>query len=130
MADEIERTARHEQRLILVVEDDEAILSSIEALLVDEGYTIVTAVNGAEALERLTRCTPRLILLDLKMPVMDGWTFAEVYRTRPLPRAPLIAMTAARDTQDWVNDIVADGFIDKPFDIEQLLELVRRHLSE
>ncbi len=109
------------------MEDDETILSSIEFLLTDEGYTVMTAANGHEAIERLVQSAPCLILLDMKMPVMDGWAFAKVYRERPSPRAPLIVMTAARDAQNWSDEVGAAGYIAKPFDVDRLLDLIRQH---
>jgi two-component system chemotaxis response regulator CheY len=112
---------------ILVVDDDEVILSSIEFLLADEGYSVITAVNGEDALECVTQQLPRLILLDMKMPVMDGWAFAAAYRERSEPHAPIIMMTAAHDFRARAAEIGADDYIAKPFDVETLLDLIRRH---
>ncbi|HEX6796500.1 MAG TPA: response regulator [Ktedonobacterales bacterium] len=117
------------RRLILVVEDDEAILRSVEQILTDEGYAVAVALNGREALEQVLRATPRLILLDMKMPVMDGWTFATAYRQLPGPHAPIIALTAAHDSRARAAEIAAAGYIAKPFDVEKLLDLVRRYVS-
>ncbi len=112
---------------ILVVEDDDVILQTLEFVLVEEGYTVAVAANGKEALERVEEQPPRLILLDMKMPVMDGWAFAMAYRALPGPHAPLIVMTAARDTRSRAADIGADAYIAKPFDLDTLLDLVHRH---
>ena len=76
-----------ERRPILVVDDDEAILSAVESTLADEGYPVVTAPDGAAALDVVERQQPTAILLDMKMPVMDGWAFARAYRQQPGPRA-------------------------------------------
>jgi CheY-like chemotaxis protein len=84
------------RRPILVVDDDEVIVHSIEFLLVEEGYPVVVAFNGREA---LARAEARLILLDMKMPVMDGWAFAAAYRGLPGPHAPIVVMTAAHDSR-------------------------------
>lgn len=115
------------RRPILVVDDDETILSSIEFLLDEEGYAVVTALNGQDALRCAAQHHPRLILLDMKMPVMDGWAFAAAYRQQPGPHAPIIVMTAARDTRTRAAEINADGYIAKPFDLDKLLDIVRRH---
>jgi two-component system chemotaxis response regulator CheY len=112
---------------ILIVEDDEVISQTLEFVLVEEGYAVVLAANGKEALTRVEVQPPRLILLDMKMPVMDGWAFAAAYRERPGPHAPILVMTAARDTRSRAAEIGADGFIAKPFDLDALLDLVRRH---
>lgn len=115
------------RRPILVVDDDEVILSSVELVLVDEGYQVVAARNGEEALELAKACTPRLILLDMKMPMMDGWAFIAAYRARSGPHAPIIIMTAAHDPQSRAAEIAADGVLAKPFDLDQLLDLVHRY---
>ncbi len=115
---------------ILVVDDDDVILSSIEFILADEGYRVVVAMNGKEALERAAGDPPCLILLDMKMPILDGWGFAEAYRQQPGPHAPIIVMTAAHDSRSRAAEIGADGYISKPFDVDRLVALVHRHALE
>lgn len=115
-----------DRRLILVVEDDEAILRSVEQILTDEGYAVALAFNGRDALEQVRMSAPRLILLDMKMPVMDGWAFAAAYRQLPGPHAPIVALTAAHDSRARAAEIAAAGYIAKPFDLDKLLDLVRR----
>jgi CheY-like chemotaxis protein len=114
---------------ILVVDDDEFILRAVAFALEDEGYTVAVATNGKEALAHAEQRPPSLILLDMKMPVMDGWAFAAAYRKRPGPHAPIIAVTAARDSRSWADEIAADGCVVKPFDLDYLLDLVRRFAS-
>ena len=116
------------RRLILVVEDDEAILRSVEQILADEGYAVAVALNGREALEQVRRATPHLILLDMKMPVMDGWAFAAAYQQLPGPHAPIVTLTAARDSRARAAEIAAADSIAKPFDLDKLLDLVRRYV--
>ncbi len=119
-----------EQRLpILLVDDDESILSTVEFLLTDEGYPVMVAANGSEALARAAAQTPCLILLDMKMPVMDGWAFAAAYRDSPGPHAPIIVMTAAHDSHQRAAEIAADDVIAKPFDVNHLLDLVRKYVA-
>jgi two-component system, chemotaxis family, chemotaxis protein CheY len=117
-------------RPILVVDDDDVIAMTVAALLSEEGYAVVTAANGEEALERVARERPCLILLDMKMPVMDGWSFAAAYRRLPGPHAPILMMTAARDAHSRAAEIFADGYVDKPFDIDDLLARVAAHASD
>jgi CheY-like chemotaxis protein len=119
-----------ERRPILVVDDDEVILDSVEFFLSDEGYPVVVAMNGEEALRCATQHAPRLILLDMKMPIMDGWRFAATYHAQPGPHAPIVVMTAAHDSRSRAAEINAEGFIAKPFDLDRLLELVRRHAPD
>jgi CheY-like chemotaxis protein len=112
---------------ILVVDDDETILSTIEFLLVDAGYSVILASNGKEALACARQQPPRLILLDMKMPVMDGWAFVTAYRKQPGPHAPIIMMTAAHEPASRAKAIAADAYIAKPFNIDQLIALVHRY---
>lgn len=117
-----------DRKPILVVDDDETILSTIEFLLTDEGYSVVLASNGREALACAAQQAPCLILLDMKMPHMDGWAFVTAYRAQPGPHAPIIVMTAAREPADRAKAVGADAHIAKPFNIDQLLTLIRRYV--
>ncbi len=113
---------------ILVVDDDEAIRSLVELALDSEGYEVSTAPNGAAALEVIGHEQPDLILLDMRMPVMDGWAFSRAYRSRPGPHAPIVVITAARDASERAAEVYADGFLNKPFDLDELLHLVGRYV--
>lgn len=110
---------------ILVVDDDAAILATIGDILESEGYPVAAATNGAEALRAIERERPSLVLLDMRMPVLDGWGFARELRRRGLP-VPVLVMTAARDAREWAEEIGADGFLAKPFNLPELLDAVER----
>jgi CheY-like chemotaxis protein len=112
---------------VLVVDDDQDIQYSMEMALADEGYEVLTASDGAEALTVLQRHVPKLILLDMRMPVMDGWQFAEAYRRRPGPHAPIVVVTAARDAAARAAEIEAQGVLPKPFRIDDLLHMVDQY---
>jgi DNA-binding response OmpR family regulator len=116
------------ERPILVVDDDAAILEIVADVLQDEGYPVETALNGATALEAVERAAPRLVLLDMRMPLLDGWGFARVLRERGI-ELPILVMTAARDAAGWADEIGAAGFLAKPFDIAELLGAVRGHAA-
>jgi two-component system, chemotaxis family, chemotaxis protein CheY len=111
---------------ILVVDDDEGIREFVQTVLSDEGYEVRTAWHGAAALELLDHVSPSVILLDMRMPVMDGWEFARQYRERPGPHAPIVVVTAARDAIARAAQIAADGVLPKPFRLQQLLDVVDR----
>ncbi len=112
---------------VLVVDDDEHILELVEMTLEDEGYRVETAINGAKALEMLESLRPSLILLDMRMPEVNGWEFAEAYRKLPGPHAPIIVITAGKDAPARAEEIGAAGFLGKPFDLDDLIEVVRQH---
>jgi two-component system, chemotaxis family, chemotaxis protein CheY len=111
---------------VLVVDDDATIRQFIEMALTDQGYQVVLAEHGQAALDVLSRLQPELILLDMRMPVMDGWAFAQAYRTTRPPHAPVIVLTAARDAAQSAQEIAADAVLAKPFDLRDLMQLIRR----
>ena len=113
---------------ILIIEDDEDILFTLRDYLEIEGYHVLTAGNGIEALELLKKTeTPNLILLDMKMPLMDGWEFAAAYENNFTERAPIIVVTAAADAEQRAKDIRAISFVEKPFNLDILLEKIQIH---
>ena len=114
-------------RPILVVDDDAAIRRVVAAVLADEGYTVAEAPDGGAALARARAAPPRLILLDMRMPGMDGWEFARRYRRLPGPPAPNICVTAAVDAAARGAQIGAVAALAKPFDLDELVALVGRH---
>lgn len=111
---------------VLVVDDDSSIVSTVREVLKDEGYEVATAMDGQAALRRIDQDVPALVLLDMRMPIMDGWQFAAEVRRRGLD-LPIVVMTAAQDAQRWAGEIGADGYVSKPFDIDDLLGAVARH---
>jgi CheY-like chemotaxis protein len=113
---------------ILLVEDDLSIRESIAELLEEEGYTVICAANGAEALERLeVESAPSLIVLDLMMPVMDGWAFRSAQRKDPrLSAIPVLVVSASHAERDDVAQLAAAGFLAKPFDLDQFVGEVHR----
>jgi two-component system chemotaxis response regulator CheY len=113
---------------ILIVDDDESIRQIVRICLTDEGYDVFEAPNGQAALNMLTEIAPMLILLDLRMPVMDGWEFAKRYKSMPGPRAPLVAFVAALNAEQDCADLAAAGILAKPFDLDDLLRAVRNLL--
>jgi CheY-like chemotaxis protein len=114
------------ERPILVVDDDPEIVAMLRDFLEGEGLVVRTAANGAEALAMLEEVAPALILLDMRMPVLDGWAFAEECRERRLAY-PIVVMTAAESARRWAEEIGATGYIAKPFDVNELLETIERH---
>jgi two-component system response regulator MprA len=110
---------------VLVVDDDRTIRETLSEVLEDEGYRVQVAQDGAEALGLMESTAPRLIVLDLWMPVMDGWTFAREARARGYPGA-IIVLTAAQNALRAADPIEADAILAKPFDLDDLIQHVAR----
>jgi len=108
---------------VLVVDDEPDIRATVSAMLEIEGYAVAEAMNGAEALAAVEADPPDLILLDMRMPVLDGWGFAAELRRRG-HRIPIVVMTAARDAARWAAEIAATAFIAKPFGYDELIRTV------
>jgi CheY-like chemotaxis protein len=114
---------------VLVVDDDSSILETISEALSLEGYDVATAANGAEALEVFASVRPHVVLLDMRMPVLDGWGFARELKSRGLA-AHVIVMTAAQDARAWADQIGAAAFLAKPFELLDLLDHVERFCTQ
>lgn len=112
----------HEVR-VLVVDDERDIRDTVQAMLEIEGYLVIQAANGADALAALEREPPDVILLDMRMPVLDGWGFAAELRRRG-HEVPVVVMTAARDAARWASEIAAAAFVAKPFRFDDLIRAV------
>lgn len=114
---------------ILVVEDDTSILEIVLQILRAEGYPAVGAKNGVEGLAAVDRIAPSLILLDMRMPRMDGWQFAAALRERGVA-SPVVVMTAAENAKRWADEVGAEGYVEKPFEFGELLDSVARYRRE
>lgn len=110
---------------ILVVDDEPRYLRLLEANLVPEGYEVITAADGAEALEVFSSRPTDLILLDVMLPGMDG--FAVCQRIRQFSSVPIIMLTAKGEERDRVRglDVGADDYLVKPFSVMEMLARVR-----
>ena len=104
---------------ILVVDDDEAIRTGLSDLLLSEGYEVSTARNGREAVERFQGIRMALILVDINMPVLNGWGTIGQLRTLS-PRVPIIMITARPD-QKMIARTAGVELMEKPLDIPYLL---------
>ncbi len=116
-------------RNILVVDDEDTIRELVAGALEDAGYQVRTACDGAQALSLVCQEPPDLIVLDMRMPVMDGWEFAQVYHDRPDPHAAIIVLTAGREPASIAAEIGADAYMAKPFELGRLLSLVAQTLE-
>jgi CheY-like chemotaxis protein len=121
------------EKVVLVVDDDDMIRESLADLLSEEGYYVVTAMNGVEALEKLRGSEwprPNLILLDLMMPVMNGQQFfAQKQRDPDLTSIPVVVLSADPNVGKKALDFGGD-FLSKPVRIETVLQAIERHCAE
>jgi CheY-like chemotaxis protein len=113
---------------VLVVDDDDAIREIVAETLELEGYWVGQAANGAEALRQIDEQRPSLVLLDMRMPVLDGWGVARTLKERGI-RVPIVVVTAASSAKGWATDIGADGYLAKPFLDTELLSIVERFVG-
>jgi CheY-like chemotaxis protein len=110
---------------ILLVEDDDHIASLLQALLTDAGYSVLRARNGAVALRSLESSTPAAIILDLMMPVMDGWTFLARYREhRTSADIPIVVVSAVAPVQASAEELGVRAVLAKPFNIEDVVDAI------
>jgi CheY-like chemotaxis protein len=116
-------------KTVLIVDDDDDLREAMADLLRLRGFNVIQAANGREALERLTAGLPGVILLDMKMPIMNGWEFAAAFRDKYDDAAPIIVLTAAADAQARAIENGADGWLCKPFDTADLYSVIDRHIA-
>lgn len=117
---------------VLIVEDEESILLSLEFLLGKEGYTVSTARDGAEALRLLQARAPDLVLLDVMLPLIDGFELCRRIRTMPALTATRIMMVTARGRDAEITRglaLGADAYLTKPFSTRELMDKVRALLA-
>lgn len=110
---------------VLIVDDEFGIVEAIRDLLTDEGYRTAIALNGREALERMSKERPALVLLDYMMPVLNGPAVLEAMkRDKRLWDVPTVMMSAS--TPDRWRHLTCTAFLPKPFTLDQLLTTVHR----
>jgi CheY-like chemotaxis protein len=120
---------------LLVVDDEPRTGEALCGALTLEGYDVALATDGAAALrwlEEQRRAGARptdVILLDMRMPVMNGWEFARAFAERYGRAAPIVVVTAAENARARADEIGAEGWIEKPFDLEDVVEAVARRLG-
>ena len=120
-------------RLVMIVEDDRDVRDSVREALEDHGYQTIGASQGREALEllRSSAAKPCIILLDMMMPVMDGWAFRKAQTADPaLSSIPVIVLTAHSSASDTARDMGAVGFLRKPVTLQELLTAVKQECRD
>lgn len=117
------------KKRILLADDDESVRIMVGRVLESEGYEVLLADGGREAVAQALAGSPNLILLDINMPDKDGWkTFELIDRVRPL--MPVIVITARPNQHDYATRVGIDALMEKPLDLEVLLKTIRDLLNE
>jgi CheY-like chemotaxis protein len=114
----------HGSGSVLVVDDEPQVAWVLRFTLEHEGYRTFTASNGVEALEELEKHHPRLMVLDLMMPEMDGWAVLKAMTKLPVgerPRVVIVSALTGPDDKEKATALGADAFVPKPFDVEELI---------
>lgn len=117
---------------VLIVEDEESILLSLEFLLGKEGYAVDTARDGAAALRALQAQPPDLVLLDVMLPLIDGFELCRLIRENPALRSTRIMLLTARGREAEIARgmaLGADAYLTKPFSTRELMEKIRALLG-
>ena len=121
-----------EKRTILYVEDNPDNRLLVKRILMAENYKLLEAMNAAQAINLLETTTPDLILMDINMPDMDGYTLTTKIRSMPgLARVPILALTAnvMRGDKEKTLEAGCDGYIQKPLDVDQLVREIEKFLT-
>ena len=118
---QLENGGTHMAVSVLIVEDDRNIAELLQLYLEKEGYAVITAEDGGKGLEKFRTIKPDLVLLDVMMPVMDGWAVCKAIRAES--QTPIIMLTAKSETDDKVAGLKtgADDYITKPFEMKEVL---------
>lgn len=116
---------------VLVVDDEFGVAEVLQSILEDEGYRVVTAINGKQALARLSEFTPDLIMLDYMMPIMDGTqTLAAIRSQSALAQLPIIMMSSLEEASVRETCTDYNSFLRKPFRAVAVVQLVAQLLAQ
>ena len=113
---------------VLVVDDDPEVVNAVGEALRDDGYLVETATDGAAALKRVLEAPPDLIVLDVRMPNLNGWEFCEIVRRQSHTRdVPVLFLTACSEVRDQITAMQVGGsdHLPKPFRLAALRDKVR-----
>jgi DNA-binding response OmpR family regulator len=118
---------------VLVVDDEPDVAWVMQFNLEVEGYQTMAAGDGRSALSAVRRHRPEVMILDVMMPVMDGWSVLEELRGLPVGERPRVVVVSARTSaadRARASELGVDAFIPKPFEVDELLNVVRKLSSE
>jgi CheY-like chemotaxis protein len=122
------RNSSRAVRRVLVVDDEPQVVWVIQFSLEAEGYETFTAHDGVEAMEQIAAHRPDLVVLDVMMPRMDGWSVLRSLATLPdaeRPRVVMVTALASAADRARATELGADAYITKPFGVEELLDVLQ-----
>jgi two-component system, response regulator, stage 0 sporulation protein F len=118
----------HPRGQVLIIEDDADVSGLLAEVIRDSGFPCETAHDGREALDQVLACEPRLILLDLRMPKMDGWQFVQQLKRRfPSHKPAVVLVSAHPDLNQEARALDATHFLQKPFHVDDVVRLAQRY---
>ena len=115
--------------LVLVVDDERGIRETLQGLLEDEGLLVLTAADGAEAVECVAQSWPDVLLLDLGLPILNGEEVVVELRARFGQTPPFVIITAAGNAAERSHRLGAAAYLEKPFDLDDVVRVVRAVLE-
>ena len=127
------RDAKALRPRLLIAEDNELVCRQLKTCLEAEdlGLRVDTVSDGRQALDIIDSAKPDLVLLDLMLPVLDGWALRERLRQRPTTSdIPIILMSAVRNLPEAAQELEVADYLSKPFEIDDLVRSVRRRLDD
>jgi DNA-binding response OmpR family regulator len=122
----VEQDGHHPR--VLIVDDDDELAEVLRQALGESGYAVAAVRHGAAALELIGQMRPELILLDLSMPFMDGWSFVDQYR-RQNDGGRIVLLTGHPNVRDISESLGADAYLEKPFELAQLIMTIEEQLG-
>ena len=114
---------------VLIVDDDDELAEVLRQTLRESGYAVATVRHGAAALELIGQIQPDLILLDLEMPIMDGWSFVNQYRRGGKASGRIVLLTGHPNVREISQSLGADAYIEKPFELIDLIGTIEQQLG-
>ena len=120
------------KKTIMVVDDEPTFLKVVEDILEPESYTVIQVSGGQEALDKLKKIKPDLILLDIMMPGIDGWEVCEIVKAdKETEKIPIIFVTAKSDPESRsAGSVNAMDYITKPFEYKDFIKKVKKAIDE
>jgi CheY-like chemotaxis protein len=124
---DVDQNGHH--RRVLIVDDDDELAEVLRQALGESGYAVATVRHGAAALEMIEHIQPDLILLDLTMPIMDGWSFVQQYRRSGKAAGRIVLLTGHPNVREISQSLGANGYVGKPFGLSDLLRTLQQQLG-